>query len=219
MCIRDSPPTWWWPPSNEQPRSGRRPGRAAREPAGRPLAAGPIARAENVKTTVLLVDDQPLLRAGFRMVLEEEPELSIVGEAEDGAEAVRLTAELAPDVVLMDIRMPGMDGVEATRRIVEQTPESRVLVLTTFDLDEYVFSALRAGASGFVLKDVLPAELARAIQAVANGDAVVAPSVTRRLLDNFLPHLPGPGEPAVANSDARLSTLTDSCLLYTSRCV
>ena len=96
-----------------------------------------------MKTTVLLVDDQPLLRAGFRMVLEEEPDLSIVGEAEDGAEAVRLTAELAPDVVLMDIRMPGMDGVEATRRIVEQTPQSRVLVLTTFDLDEYVFSALR----------------------------------------------------------------------------
>jgi DNA-binding NarL/FixJ family response regulator len=162
-----------------------------------------------VSTTVLLVDDQPLLRAGFRMVLEEETDLSIVGEAEDGAEAVRLTAELVPDVVLMDIRMPGMDGVEATRRIVEQTPQSRVLVLTTFDLDEYVFSALRAGASGFVLKDVLPAELARAIHAVANGDAVVAPSVTRRLLDNFLPHLPGPGDSLDVSIDARLSLLTE----------
>jgi DNA-binding NarL/FixJ family response regulator len=160
-------------------------------------------------TTVLLVDDQPLLRAGFRMVLEEEPDLTIVGEAEDGSEAVRLTAELTPDVVLMDIRMPGMDGVEATRRIVEQTPDSRVLVLTTFDLDEYVFSALRSGASGFVLKDVLPAELARAIRAVANGDAVVAPSVTRRLLDTFIQHLPGPSHPLGAAGDTRLSSLTD----------
>jgi DNA-binding NarL/FixJ family response regulator len=109
----------------------------------------------------------------------------------------------------MDIRMPGMDGVEATRRIVGQTPTSRVLVLTTFDLDEYVFSALRAGASGFVLKDVLPAELARAIRAVASGDAVVAPSVTRRLLDAFSQHLPAPGQVPGGASDARLSSLTE----------
>jgi len=162
-----------------------------------------------MSTTVLLVDDQALLRAGFRMVLEEEPDISIVGEAADGQEAVRLTGELVPDVVLMDVRMPGMDGIEATRRIVEQTPQSKVLVLTTFDIDEYVFNALRLGASGFLLKDVPPAELARAIRTVAEGDAVVAPSVTRRLLDNFAPYLPdlrqGPG----AAGDARLSLLTD----------
>ena len=159
--------------------------------------------------TVLLVDDQALLRAGFRMVLEEEPDLSIVGEAADGEEAVRLAASLAPDVVLMDVRMPKMDGIEATRRIVEQTPRSRVLVLTTFDLDEYAFNALRLGASGFLLKDVPPAELARSIRIVADGDAVVAPSVTRRLLERFAPHLPdlrqGPG----ATEDARLSLLTE----------
>jgi DNA-binding NarL/FixJ family response regulator len=157
----------------------------------------------------MLVDDQPLLRAGFRMVLEEEPDLSVVGEAGDGHEAVRLCASLAPDVVLMDVRMPGLDGVEATRRIVEQVPRSRVLILTTFDLDEYVFNALRVGASGFLLKDVLPAELARAVRAVAEGDAVVAPSVTRRLLDAFAHYLPSPEGVAPGAADSRLASLTE----------
>jgi DNA-binding NarL/FixJ family response regulator len=139
---------------------------------------------------VLLADDQPLIRAGFRMLLEEQPDISVIGEAADGAEAVRLTRQLRPDVVLMDVRMPGTDGIEATRRIVAETPESRVLVLTTYDLDEYAFTALRYGASGFLLKDARPADLADAIRAVANGDAIIAPGVTRRLLDNFASLLP-----------------------------
>jgi DNA-binding NarL/FixJ family response regulator len=146
---------------------------------------------------VLLADDQPLIRAGFRMILQEQPGITVVGEASDGDEAVRLTRELHPDVVLMDVRMPGTDGIEATRRIVAESPGSRVLVLTTFDLDEYAFTSLRYGASGFLLKDVRPADLAEAIHAVANGDAVVAPGVTRRLLDNFAAQLPDfrDGEP------------------------
>jgi DNA-binding NarL/FixJ family response regulator len=143
-------------------------------------------------TSVLLADDQALLRVGFRMVLESQDDLSVVGEAGDGSEAVRLTAELDPDVVLMDVRMPGMDGIEATRRIVGSGGRSRVLVLTTFDLDEYAFAALRAGASGFLLKDVPPGDLLTGIRAVAGGDAVVAPSVTRRLLDRFAHQLPLP---------------------------
>jgi DNA-binding NarL/FixJ family response regulator len=162
-----------------------------------------------VTIKVFLVDDQPLLRAGFRMVLEEEPDLSVVGEAGDGAEAVRLCATLAPDVVLMDVRMPGLNGVEATRLLVEKAPQSRVLILTTFDLDEYVFDALRYGASGFLLKDVLPSELARAVRAVADGDAVVAPSVTRRLLDAFAPYLPPAGDAQETKSDLALASLTD----------
>ena len=142
--------------------------------------------------SVLLADDQALMRVGFRMVLESQDDLSVAGEAADGEEAVRLTAELDPDVVLMDVRMPGMDGIEATRRIVTSGSRSRVLVLTTFDLDEYAFAALRAGASGFLLKDVPPADLLTGIRAVAAGDAVVAPSVTRRLLDSFADRLPLP---------------------------
>jgi DNA-binding NarL/FixJ family response regulator len=148
--------------------------------------------------TVLVADDQPLIRRGFRMILEEQDDISVVGEAADGDEAVRMTRRLSPAVVLMDVRMPGMDGIEATRRIVEEAPAARVLVLTTFDLDEYAFSALRYGASGFLLKDVRPAELADAIRAVASGDAVVAPRVTRKLLDAFagrLPDLRPGGEP------------------------
>jgi DNA-binding NarL/FixJ family response regulator len=143
------------------------------------------------------------------MVLEEEPDLTIVGEAADGAEAVRLSALLKPDVVLMDVRMPGMDGIEATRRIVEQSTESKVLVLTTFDLDEYVFSALRYGASGFLLKDVPPVELVQAIRAVADGDAVVDPGVTRRLLEAFAPFLPDLRQGTSQDQDARLASLTD----------
>ena len=158
---------------------------------------------------MLLVDDQPLLRAGFRMVLEEEPDISVVGEAADGSEAVKLSASLAPDVVLMDVRMPVMDGVEATRRIVEESPRARVLILTTFNLDEYVFNALRYGASGFLLKDVLPSELSRAVRAVAEGDAVVAPSVTRRLLDAFAPYLADAGAADRLANDVRFASLTD----------
>ncbi|MCI0687144.1 MAG: response regulator transcription factor [Sporichthyaceae bacterium] len=141
---------------------------------------------------VLLVDDQPLLRTGFRMILEAEPDIAVVGEAGDGAKALEEVRALQPDVVLMDIRMPRMDGVEATRTITEANRDSapRVLVLTTFDLDEYVYEALRAGASGFLLKDVPPDELAAAIRVVARGEAVVAPAITRRLLDRFAPRLP-----------------------------
>jgi DNA-binding NarL/FixJ family response regulator len=157
--------------------------------------------------SVLLVDDQPLLRVGFRMVLESQDDLTVVGEAADGSQAVRLTAELEPDVVLMDVRMPGMDGIEATRRIVASGSRSRVVVLTTFDLDEYAFSALRAGASGFLLKDVPPADLLSGIRAVASGDAVVAPSVTRRLLDSFAHQLPQ-SAPAAAERPAPLEGLT-----------
>ena len=147
-----------------------------------------------MSSTVLLADDQPLLRMGFRMVLESQDDLSVVGEAADGREALELTRRLAPDVVLMDVRMPGMDGIEATRLIVEQGLTSRVLILTTFDLDEYAHAALRAGASGFLLKDALPNDLLSGIRAVASGDAVVAPSVTRRLLDTYAHRLSPDGE-------------------------
>jgi len=141
---------------------------------------------------VLLVDDQPLLRTGFRMILEAEPDIAIVGEAGDGEKALAEVRALQPDVVLMDIRMPRMDGVAATRAITQTRRDvaPRVLVLTTFDLDEYVYEALRAGASGFLLKDVPPEELAAAIRVVARGEAVVAPAITRRLLDRFAPRLP-----------------------------
>jgi DNA-binding NarL/FixJ family response regulator len=140
--------------------------------------------------SVLLVDDQPLLRRGFRMILEAEDGLTVAGEAGDGAEAVALAAQLRPDVVLMDIRMPGTDGIAATRRITAAEPSVRVLVLTTFDLDEYAFGALQAGASGFLLKDVRPHELVAAVRTVASGDAVVSPRVTRRLLEEYAAQLP-----------------------------
>ncbi|GAA1103150.1 response regulator transcription factor [Kitasatospora arboriphila] len=159
-------------------------------------------------TTVLIVDDQPLQRYGFRMLLESRPDTAVVGEAGHGAEAVRLAAELRPDVVLMDVRMPGMDGIEATRLIVAAGGRSRVLVLTTFDLDEYAHAALRAGASGFLLKDARPEELLAGIRAVAEGDAVVAPAVTRRLLDAYAHRLPG-RPPDAAEQEPRLAALTD----------
>jgi DNA-binding NarL/FixJ family response regulator len=131
---------------------------------------------------VLIVDDQALVRRGFRMILDDEPDVTVVGEAATGLEAVEEAARLAPDVVLMDIRMPGLDGVEATRRITAAGPVPRVVVLTTFDLDEHVVESIRAGASGFLLKDVPPEELVRAIKVVSEGDALLAPSVTRRVL-------------------------------------
>ena len=156
-------------------------------------------------TTVLIADDQALVRVGLRKILEFEPEIEVAGEALDGADAVRLTARLRPDVVLMDIRMPVLDGIEATRRITGAHADTRVLILTTFGLDSYVYEALRAGASGFMLKDVPPDELLTAIRAVHSGDAVVAPSTTRRLLDRFTPMLPSAGEPGEHPGLARLT--------------
>ena len=163
------------------------------------------------KTGILLVDDQSLLRMGFRLVLEAEPDLEVLGEASDGAQAVAQALALRPDVVLMDVRMPGMNGIEATERIVEALPACRVIILTTFDLDEYAFAALHAGASGFLLKDARPAELTAAIRAVATGDAVVSPRVTRRMLEMFADYLPATGERAPGADgglDPRLRVLT-----------
>jgi DNA-binding NarL/FixJ family response regulator len=142
---------------------------------------------------VLLVDDQQLVRTGFRMILADEPDIEVVGEAPDGQAGIDAVRRLRPDVVVMDIRMPVLDGVEATRRLVaDPSVAARVLVLTTFDADEFVLEALRAGASGFLLKDVAPDDFAAAIRTVAAGDALLAPSVTRRLLDRFRDRLPGP---------------------------
>ena len=163
---------------------------------------------------VVVADDQALLRKGFRMILEAEDGVEIVGEAADGSDAVRLAELYRPDVVLMDVRMPVLDGIEATRAITssDAAGATRVLILTTFDLDEYAFSALRAGASGFLLKDVPPAELVAAIRTVARGDAVVSPRVTRRLLEEYADTLPdlaaggseGKGEhPAIAQLTER----------------
>ena len=135
---------------------------------------------------ILLVDDQPLLRMGFRLILEGEDDLGIVGEASDGADAIRQVRELAPDVVLMDVRMPVLDGIEATRAITKSGARARIIILTTFDLDEYAFAGLQAGASAFLLKDVAPAELISAVRVVASGDAVVAPRITRRLLETYV---------------------------------
>jgi DNA-binding NarL/FixJ family response regulator len=159
-------------------------------------------------TTVLIADDQPLQRMGVRMLLEGTPGLTPVGEAAHGAEAVRMAAELRPDVVLMDIRMPGMDGIEATRRIIAAGGRTRVLIVTTFDLDEYAYEGLRAGAGGFLLKDARPEELVAGIHAVATGDAVVAPRLTRRLLDAYTHRVLAPAD-APAPEDPRLQGLTD----------
>ena len=154
---------------------------------------------------VLLVDDQALVRSGFRMLLDSSDDIDVVGEAENGAEALERLATSPVDVVLMDIRMPVMDGVETTKRIVASGAPTHVLVLTTFDADEYVYAALRAGASGFLLKDSHPNELLQAIRSVANGDAVMAPSATRRLLDHVRPLLPT----SQGRTDSRLDVLTD----------
>ena len=162
---------------------------------------------ESPATSILLVDDQPMLRMGYRMILDAQPDLTVVGEAENGLEAIELTDRLAPDVVLMDVRMPGLDGVQATERIVASGSDSRIIILTTFDLDEYAYGALRAGASGFLLKDAPPPDMLSAIRAVATGDAVVAPSVTRRLLAQFAHHLPDPQGPT-ATPDALVRSLT-----------
>jgi DNA-binding NarL/FixJ family response regulator len=155
-------------------------------------------------TTVLIADDQPLQRLGFKMLLDGTPGMVVVGEASGGAEAVRMVERTHPDVVLMDVRMPGMDGIEATRRVTAAGPRTHVLIMTTFDLDEYVYAGLRAGASGFLLKDARPEELIAGIRAVAGGDSVVAPSLTRKLMDAYLQDT----APA-ADTDPRLATLSE----------
>ncbi|GGN00840.1 DNA-binding response regulator [Terrabacter tumescens] len=163
-------------------------------------------RSTDRPTRVMIVDDQALVRAGFRMVLDAEPDIDVVAECADGQAALDALPGRAVDVVLMDIRMPRLDGIEATRRIVDRGETPKVLVLTTFDLDEYVYAALRAGAAGFLLKDAGPSELLSAIRAVHTGDAVVAPGPTRRLLDRFLPVLASPGRPSGLD---RLDVLTE----------
>jgi DNA-binding NarL/FixJ family response regulator len=144
---------------------------------------------------VLLVDDQPLVRAGLSVLLEAEDDINVAGEADEGAEAVRVARAVRPDVVVMDVRMPGLDGLQALRQIIDALPEVRVLILTTFEMDEYIYAALRGGASGFLLKDTEPSELVRAIRVVAGGEAVLSPSVTRRLMAEFAarPERPGAG--------------------------
>jgi DNA-binding NarL/FixJ family response regulator len=170
---------------------------------------------------VMLVDDQALLRTGFRMVLQAQPDMEVVAEAGDGAEAVEVLRATKVDVVLMDVRMPRMDGVEATRQICGEGKDResgpRVLILTTFDLDEYAFSALKAGASGFMLKDVPPGELLAAIRSVHSGDAVVAPSTTRRLLDRFTPMLPSSSTTPGADGIDRLTEREREVLLLVAQ--
>ncbi|MFJ1796327.1 response regulator [Kitasatospora griseola] len=155
---------------------------------------------------VLVADDEALLRMAFTTILDAQPDMTPVGEAADGAHAVRLARELRPDVVLMDVRMPGTDGIEATRQLTDACPPSRVLILTTFDLDEYAFAALDAGASGFLLKNTRPDELLAAIRSVAAGDAVLSPRITRRLLDDVRPHLAGAA--AAGRHEERLGRLS-----------
>ena len=154
-------------------------------------------------TRVVVADDQDLVRAGFRLILERNG-VEVVGEARDGIDAVAVTAQVRPDVVLMDIRMPRLDGIEATRRIVAASPSIRVLVLTTFDLDEYVYEAVRAGASGFLLKDVPPSDLVHAVSVVERGDSMLAPTLTRRLLERF-----AGGPPATNGVPPEFSVLTE----------
>ncbi|GAA2789637.1 response regulator transcription factor [Streptomyces showdoensis] len=161
-------------------------------------------------TTVLIADDQAMQRFGFRMLLESQDDMTVVGEAANGTEAVRLVDRHRPDVVLMDVRMPGLDGIEATRRIVATGARTRVLIVTTFDQDAYAYDGLRAGASGFLVKDAQPEELLAGVRAVASGDAVVAPSLTRRLLDAYVHHLPASATARQPREqDPRLSALTD----------
>ncbi len=156
---------------------------------------------------VLLADDQALLRQGFAMIIGAEPDLYVVGEAAEGLEAVELSRTLSPDIVLMDVRMPGLDGITATRRITADQPEVKVIILTTFDIDEYAFDGLRAGASGFLLKNARPEDLLRGIRAVASGDAVLAPSTTRRVLDTYASTFQPPPPTGPARADV-LDALT-----------
>lgn len=160
-------------------------------------------------TTVLIADDQAMQRFGFRMLLESQDDMTVVGEAANGTEAVNMVARHHPDVALMDIRMPGLDGIEATRRIIASGARTRILIVTTFDLDEYAYDGLRAGASGFLVKDAMPEELLSGIRAVASGDAVVAPSLTRRLLDAYVHHLPPVPGAGPVPGDPRIASLTE----------
>ena len=184
------------------------------------MAAAPVSNGEPVQPggaerpgevsgpiSVVLADDQALMRMGFRMVLEAEDDINVVGEASDGTAALAQAKALHPDVILMDVRMPGMNGIEATELIARECPGTRVLILTTFDLDEYAFAGLRAGASGFLLKDTRPTELAEAIRTVASGEAVVSPRITQRMLEMFASSLPNSGKPAQP-SDPRIDSLT-----------
>lgn len=156
------------------------------------------------RISVLLVDDQELVRYGFRLVLEAEDDIVVVGEASDGDEAVRATARLSPDVVLMDVRMPTMDGIEATKQIIARSPDTRVLVLTTYDRDEFAFGALQAGAAGFLLKNTRPEELVDAVRTVHTGESVVSPRVTAKLIEVAVPHLSRP-----VDEDDGLAELSD----------
>nr|WP_265541664.1 response regulator transcription factor [Streptomyces drozdowiczii] len=173
------------------------------QPGGHPGAPG-AAAAPPPPVRVVLADDQPLVRTALRMVMADTPDIEVVGEAGTGEEAVRLAARLAPDVVVMDIRMPGMDGIEATERITAQGGEAHVVVLTTFDDDDYVYGALRAGAAGFLVKDMALDDILAAVRVVASGDALIAPSVTRRLIKEFAAR-PSPSAPA----PAPLAAITD----------
>ena len=155
-------------------------------------------------TTLLIADDQALVRVGLRKILENEPDTTVLGEASDGQDAVAAARRLRPDVVLMDIRMPVLDGIEATRRIVRAQPATRVLVLTTFGLDDYVYDALRAGASGFMLKDAPPEEIASAVRIVAGGDALLAPAVTRAVIEEFT-RVPARARPAIPREVGELT--------------
>jgi DNA-binding NarL/FixJ family response regulator len=159
-----------------------------------------------VTIRVLVADDQPLMRAAFEMTLRTEEDIDLVGEASDGLDAVEQARRLRPDVILMDVRMPGLDGVEATRILAAEDRTTKILILTTFDIDEYVIEAIRAGASGFLLKDVRPSDLIEAIRIVARGDALLAPSVTRRLLESIAPSLPALRPPKVGLLDALTPT-------------
>ena len=145
---------------------------------------------------ILVVDDEPLVRSGVRMILESEEDIEVVGEAADGNEALEQARELAPDVVILDVRMPGLDGIETTRRLLKRAEAPRILILTTFDLDEYVYEAMKAGASGFILKNVPPAKLVDAVRTVADGEALLAPAITRRMIERFVRRAPaGTGRP------------------------
>ena len=172
-----------------------------------PEASGGVLVSEPIR--VALVDDQELVRAGFRMMLDAQPDMTVVGEAADGLAAVDLAARCEVDVMVMDVRMPRLDGVEAARRICAAGQRPRVLMLTTFDLDEYAFAALKSGASGFLLKDVPPEELLFAIRAVHSGDSVVAPSTTRRLIDRFVPLIPAGAAEDATPAAAGLAELTE----------
>ena len=181
------------------------PGRTATRRADEHASPGRPGQAVAAPVRVLIADDQPLMRQGFRLILSAQPEIEVVGEAADGAQALKLVAETQPHVVLMDIRMPGLDGIEATRQITT----ARVLILTTFGHDEYVVEALRAGASGFILKDATPEELVHAVRVVASGESLLAPAVTTTLLARVLPNLSATPVPGGIEQPGCLSELTD----------